>query len=57
MNLVTIKKKYISILENRIDLCVKVLDVIRHIIKRNIEKGLPPNYTYDLIKMEKQIIP
>lgn len=45
---------YISILKDRIDMCVKVLDVNRTIIKRNVEKGLLPNYTYGLIDMEKQ---
>lgn len=45
---------YISILKDRIDMCVKVLDVNRSIIKRNVEKGLLPNYTYGLIDMEKQ---
>lgn len=48
------KNKYIEILSNRIHLSIKVLDVIRNIIKRNIEKGLLPNYSYELIKMENQ---
>jgi len=48
------KDKYIEILSNKIDLCVKTLDVIRNIIKRNAEKGLLPNYTYGLIEMDKQ---
>ena len=46
--------KYIDILSQRTHLSIKVLDVIRGIIKRNIEKGLLPNYTYELIKMENQ---
>lgn len=46
--------KYIEILKHRIDLCVKTLDVIRNIISRNIEKGLLPNYSYELIELEKQ---
>jgi ribonucleoside-triphosphate reductase len=46
--------KYIEILKSRIDTCIKALDVIRSIIKRNIEKGLLPNYTYGLIEMDKQ---
>lgn len=48
------KEKYIEILKRRVDLCVKTLDIIRSIIKRNIEKGLLPNYTFELIEMEKQ---
>ncbi len=45
---------YLEILAKRVHLSIKVLDVIRNIIKRNIEKGLLPNYTYGLIKMENQ---
>jgi len=48
------KNKYIEILSKKIHLSIKVLDVIRSIIKRNVEKGLLPNYTYELIKMENQ---
>lgn len=48
------KNKYIELLTKRIHLSIKVLDVIRGIIKRNVEKGLLPNYTYGLIKMENQ---
>lgn len=48
------KDKYIEILTKRTHLSIKVLDVIRGIIKRNVEKGLLPNYTYGLIKMENQ---
>lgn len=45
---------YFKILTEKTHLSIKVLDVIRNIIKRNIEKGLLPNYTYGLIKMENQ---
>ena len=48
------QEKFIEILRKRIDICVKTLDVVRHIIKRNVEKGLLPNYTYELIEMSKQ---
>lgn len=48
------KNKYFEILTHRTHLSIKVLDVIRSIIKRNIEKGLLPNYTYGLVKMENQ---
>ncbi len=46
--------KYIEILHDRVDLCMRVLATIRKIITRNVEKNLLPNYTYDLIEMEKQ---
>ena len=36
-------------LKERTLCCLRVLNVIRHIIKRNVEKGLLPNFTYDLI--------
>lgn len=48
------KEKYIELLKHRVDVCVKVLDVIRSIIARNIDKGLLPNYTYGLIELDKQ---
>lgn len=48
------KDKYIEILKHRTDLNMKVLDCIRHIIHRNIEKGLLPNYSSGVIKLEKQ---
>ncbi len=38
------ESKYLSLLKKRVLLCCKTLDVVRHIIKRNIEKGLLPNY-------------
>jgi len=46
--------KYFEILKNRVDTCVKVLDCIRHIIERNVEKGLLPNYSYNLIELKNQ---
>lgn len=48
------KERYIDILKDRVDMCVKTLDIVRGIIKRNVEKGLLPNYTYKLIEMDKQ---
>ena len=48
------KEKFIEILKNRIDVCVKVLDVVRDIIKQNIKEGLLPNYTSGLIELSKQ---
>lgn len=48
------EEKYLSILKDRTVLCCKTLDCIRHIIKRNAEKGLLPNYTDGGIEMSKQ---
>ncbi len=48
------KKKYIELLAKRTILCCKTLDVIRHIIARNVEKGLLPNYCEGGIEMSKQ---
>ena len=48
------KEKYFDVLAERITLCCKVLKIIRHIIKRNIEKGLLPNYQDGMIEMDKQ---
>lgn len=48
------ERKYLNILKKRTTLCCKVLDRIRHIIHRNIEKGLLPNYCDGGIEMDKQ---
>ena len=48
------EKKYLALLKKRATLCCKTLDVVRHIIKRNVEKGLLPNYTDGAIEMDKQ---
>ena len=48
------KEKYLEKLKERVLTCVKTLDVIRHIIKRNIDKGLLPNYSLDLIHLKSQ---
>lgn len=45
---------FLSILEQRTRLCCQVLDVQRHIIQRNIEKGLLPNYQDGGVEMSKQ---
>ena len=46
--------EYIKILRKRTKLCCKVLDRVRHIISRNIEKGLLPNYCDGGIEIDKQ---
>lgn len=48
------KEKYMEALGEKVDLCLKVLDVIRHIIERNIEKGLLPNYTTGIMNLDNQ---
>ena len=48
------EEKYFEILHERVDTCLKVLDRIRHIIERNIQKGFLPNYTYKLIELRNQ---
>ena len=48
------EKKYLSLLKKRTTLCCKTLDRVRHIIQRNIEKGLLPNYCDGGIEMDKQ---
>ena len=48
------EEKYFNILHERVDTCVKTLDCVRHIIERNVEKGLLPNYTYKLIELKNQ---
>ena len=45
---------YLSILRKKAQLCCKVLDSVRHIISRNVEKGLLPNYQDGGIEMSKQ---
>ena len=48
------EKKYLSLLKRRVHLCCKTLDTVRHIIKRNVEKGLLPNYQPGAVEMDKQ---
>ena len=48
------EEKYLELLRHRITLCCKTLDCVRHIIKRNIEKGLLPNYCDGGMEMSKQ---
>ena len=48
------ENEYLKILRKRTKLCCKALDRVRHIISRNIEKGLLPNYGDGGIEMDKQ---
>lgn len=46
--------KFLMLLKERAELCCKTLDIVRHIIKRNVEKGLLPNYVDGGVEMDKQ---
>lgn len=48
------KKDYLKRLKARVNLCCKTLDIQRHIIMRNVEKGLLPNYVDGGIDIKKQ---
>lgn len=48
------RKKYLDILVEKTHLCIKALDTVRHIITRNIEKGLLPNYQEGIIDIKRQ---
>lgn len=48
------KKKYIEILKDRVLLDCKALTSMRYILKRNIEKGLLPNYQEGAVELDKQ---
>ena len=48
------KKKYLAILRDRTILDCKALYSMRHILKRNIEKGLLPNYQDGAVELSKQ---
>lgn len=48
------KRKYLQLLRERVLLNCKALDCMRHILKRNIEKGLLPNYQTGAVELDKQ---
>ena len=48
------KKKYLKILRQRTLLDCKALYSMRYILKRNIEKGLLPNYQDGAVELDKQ---
>lgn len=47
-------RKYLKILRQRVLLNCKALTSMRHIIQRNIEKGLLPNYCDGAVELDKQ---
>lgn len=44
--------EYLEELKHRVWINLEALDCIRHIIKRNVDKGLLPNFTHGLIDFE-----
>ena len=48
------KDEYLRLLRRRAVLCCKTLDTVRHIIRRNVEKGLLPNYQRGAVEMDHQ---
>lgn len=48
------EKEYLVALKELTELNLKTLDCVRHIIIRNVEKGLLPNYTLGLVDLKTQ---
>ena len=46
------EEEYLNKLADLVELDCQVLDVVRHIIKRNVEKGLLPNFTKGIVDFE-----
>ena len=46
------EEEYIENLKYRTYICLCALDAVRHIIRRNVEKGILPNFTYGLVDFE-----
>ena len=46
------EKDYLVALRDLVELNCKALDIVRHIIKRNVDKGLLPNFTHGLIDFD-----
>ena len=46
------ESEYLAELERRVETNLQALDSVRHIIKRNVDKGLLPNFTNGLIDFE-----
>lgn len=46
------EEEYLKELEERVYINLIALDRVRHIIRRNVEKGLLPNFTYNLVDFE-----
>jgi len=48
------KAKYLKILRDRVELDCKALDCMRDILKKNIDRGLLPNYQEGAVELDKQ---
>ena len=48
------KDKFFNILKDRVETDIKALDIVRHIIERNVEKGLLPQYSTGLMSLSTQ---
>lgn len=46
------EEQYLEELKYRVYICLCALDAVRHIIGRNVDKGILPNFTYGLIDFE-----
>ena len=46
------EEEYLNELVRRTNIVLKALDCVRHIIKRNVEKNLLPNFSYELIDFD-----
>lgn len=46
------EEEYLSNLEYRTYVCLCALDAVRHIIQRNVEKGILPNFSHGLIDFD-----
>lgn len=48
------KEDYMKALKENVIITLKCLDTVRHIIQRNVEKNLLPNYSLGIMHMESQ---
>ena len=46
------EEEFLNKLGHRVYICLCALHAVRHIIKRNVEKGILPNFSYGLIDFE-----
>ena len=46
------EEEYLTALADLVELDCKVLDVVRYIIERNVEKGLLPNFSHGIVDFE-----
>lgn len=46
------EEEYLELLKERVTIALQALDCVRHIIKRNVDKGLLPNFSNGLVDFE-----